>query len=65
MAVSDGSHKGEYAATSMTIEGPRERYKRILGTSSSPGRLDHQDSYRGYLTVLDMIATSMDKTIQV
>ena len=37
LTVSDGSYKGEYAAAVMTTEGPREHYKQIVGTASSPG----------------------------
>ena len=50
MAVSDGSHKGEYTAAAMTIEGPRVRYKRIVGIASSPGHPEGKDSYRRELT---------------
>ena len=33
VAVSDGLHKGEYAAAAMMVEGPRESQKRIVGNS--------------------------------
>ena len=57
MAVSDGSHEGEYAAAAMTIEVPRLCYKRIVGTSSSPGNPEDQDLYRAELNGMYMIAT--------
>ena len=50
VAVSDGSHKGEYTAAAMTIEGPRVRYKRIVGIASSPGHPEGKDSYIRELT---------------